>query len=102
MSPELRALANDLVIASGSHTTAKDGMCVMEAVAWVGGGPDSDAPSCACPVIRRFAIRLNDRIDDDDVRTALLMPFVTRLVGSRSTDQGMAYRARLAAAWAIR
>src|SRR5579863_3555840 len=102
MSPELRALAESAVIRSGSHPTPEDGMCIMEAVAWVAGEPHSDAPQCACPSIRRFAIRINDRIDDDALRTQLFRPLVTRLVGSASTGQVRWFRNRLIADWVIR
>jgi len=36
-----------IALASGGHTGIDDGMCVMEAVAYVAGEPWSDAPSCA-------------------------------------------------------
>jgi len=101
-SPLVRPVPEGLVIRKGSHGEFDNGACVMEAVAWVAGERHSDAPICACPVIRRFAININDRIDDDALRTRLFLPLVTRLVGSRSTDRVAAFRARLAADWAIR
>src|ERR1044072_7276238 len=69
---------------SGGHTDPESGLCVMEAVAFVAGEKHSDQPKCACPVIGSFLRTWNDRIPDVDTRTRLLMPFVERLVGSKS------------------
>jgi hypothetical protein len=38
-----------LVLLSGKHKE-NQGMCVMEAVAYVAGEPWSDNPACACPM----------------------------------------------------
>jgi hypothetical protein len=66
---------------SGSHSSREAGVCVMEAVAWAAGEPHSDAPACASPVLTRFMIRLNDRLDDD--RRQQLLPYVLRMIGTR-------------------
>jgi hypothetical protein len=101
--PEIvRSLPKNFLLKAGSHDDFERGACVMESVAWLAGEPFSDAPRCACPVVRTFAMRLNDRIDNDALRTELLLPFVVSMVGSKSTDTVAAYRARLAADWAIR
>ena len=39
-----------LVLQKGAHRSAAEGMCIMEAVAYVAGEPFSDHPSCASPV----------------------------------------------------
>ena len=44
-------LAEVATLSSGGHGGIDEGMCVMEAVAYVAGEPWSDAPACACPVI---------------------------------------------------
>jgi hypothetical protein len=77
-------------------------MCVMEAVAFVAGERHSDHPTCACHVIAPFARLLNDLIDDDELRTRLLVPRVIALVGSRSTTHVEVMRVRLAVDWAFR
>jgi hypothetical protein len=58
-----------------------EGVCLMEAVAWVTGEEHSDQPECACPVLTSAAITFNDRASDYD-RQALI-PAIPALVGSR-------------------
>jgi hypothetical protein len=69
-------------LAKGNHKRAADGVCLMEAVAWMEGEKHSDKPECACPVIGRFAIGINDRLPDEWRQR--LVPFIPRLVGTRS------------------
>ena len=79
----LEAILN-LPLKSGGHKNFKDGMCVMEAVAFVAGEPWSDSPECASPVIAAFLRQYNDRLPNDAVRTELLGPLVEKLVGSKA------------------
>lgn len=71
----------------GAHPSRERGMCLMEAVAWVAGEEQSDAPACASPVLAAFGRSLNDALDDD--RRQELVPLVPLLVGSvdRAADQ---------------
>jgi hypothetical protein len=69
-------------LASGNHESFNDGACLMEAVAYVAGEPHSDHPRCACPVLTRHGIRLNDRFSDEERQ--LLAPLIPRLVGTRA------------------
>src|SRR6266540_3734901 len=71
----------------GNHYERGQGVCVMEAVAWVAGEPHSDHPQCACPVITSFMIKWNDRLLSDAERNRLLKPLVPLLVGTRSTRE---------------
>ncbi len=50
---------DDLVLDKGSHKSAADGMCIMEAVAYFQGQPFTDAPPCVSPILRNFGISLN-------------------------------------------
>jgi hypothetical protein len=75
-------------------------MCVMEAVAYVAGEPWSDHPACACPVITAFAMVINDRLGDDFRQR--LLPYVPRLVNTRSTPEIELRRAYRVADWAVR
>ncbi len=94
---------DSVILTYGSHETREVGMCAMEAVAWLAGEPHSDAPACACPVIARAVIRLNDRIRDDATRTALLRPLLAEIINSRTTDRDvMCRRALVAADMAVR
>src|SRR5688572_23897993 len=70
-----------LSLESGSHANLDDGMCVMEAVAWVAREPWSDHPTCASGVIGAFLRTWNDNLSVDD-RDRLLKPLVPRLVGT--------------------
>src|SRR6478735_8788911 len=86
---------------SGAHSGPDDGMCLLEAVAWVAGEPWSDHPQCVDPVLASFGRAWNDSLSDAD-RTRLLAPFVPRLVGTRSTPEVQDRRAFMAADWAVR
>lgn len=101
MSPVVRSLPTDLSLKRGAHSSPDDGMCVMEAVAYVAGEPHSDAPTCACPVIGAFMRSWNDCLTDAD-RDRILAPYITRLVGSRSTSDVELRRSYLAFDWLIR
>ncbi len=74
-----------LPLGSGSHKNFDDGMCVMEAVAYVAGEPFSDHPKCASPVLSAFLRQFNDRLPNDKLRTELLGPLVPKLVGSKAS-----------------
>jgi hypothetical protein len=105
MSPILEDRLSQLAqrpILHGAHASPDDGMCIMEAVAWVAGEPWSDHPKCACPVISTFLRSWNDAITDDAERTTLMRPLVAKLVGSKSTKAVEQRRADLALDWLIR
>lgn len=91
-------LAN-IVLTSGSHPTSDDGLCLMEAVAYVGGMPHSDHPPCVSPVLAGFGRRLNDVLPDD-VRQDLV-PLIPHLMGTAGDGQDVA-RAYLAMDWLVR
>ena len=78
-----------LNLTHGQHKSPEDGMCLMEAVAYLGGEEHSDQPECACPVISAFGRSLNDRmgvgVEGDALRAKYLVPLAEKLVGSLST-----------------
>jgi len=88
-------------LSSGGHDDMSEGMCVMEAVAFVAGEPWTDSPQCACPVIAAFLRNWNDSLPDDE-RNDLLKDLIPRLVGTRSTPAIEQRRATMAADWLIR
>ena len=47
-------------LSGGSHTTAQDGLCFMEMVAWFAGEKHSDKPACASRVLGTYGIVIND------------------------------------------
>jgi hypothetical protein len=93
---------NTITLSKGSHPSPDAGLCAMEAVAYAAGEPHSDAPQCACPVIAAFVRGLNDAIDDDSRRTALLRHRIPRLVGTRANAATEHARSLLALDWMIR
>ena len=68
----------------GSHESADEGLCAMEAVAWLEGVKHSDSPSCTCPVIAAFVRSINDRMPDSDRQK--LVAYLPRLVGTVSPE----------------
>ena len=89
-------------IGHGAHFSLDDGLCVMEAVAYVAGEPWSDHPTCACPVLGAFMRAWNDGLPTDEDRTRLLRPWVERLVGTKSTKAVEQRRADMALDWFVR
>ena len=64
MTPTLNL--EELTLGSGSHSGPSDGMCVMEAAAYMAGEPWSDHPTCVSPVIAAFLRSWNDSLPDSD------------------------------------
>ena len=77
----VQALA-EFKLARGAHKEPEDGLCFMEAVAWLEGEPHSDQPTCVCPVIGAYIRSLNDFLPDD-LRQKLI-PYLPRVVGTVS------------------
>ena len=89
-----------LSLAHGNHAEQDKKWCALEAVAFLAGEPHSDAPKCACPVLARFVIRLNDRWNDN--RRQQLKPYLPMLLGTRGGPELELRRAYIAADWATR
>jgi hypothetical protein len=85
----------------GAHATREDGMCLMESVAFLAGEDHSDAPACACPVITKLGVWLNDSCHDA-LRQELLADLPWRIVGTRSPGAIERQRGYMAADWAVR
>ena len=80
-------IADDMVLTKGGHFTREEGMCLMEAVAYIGGSGHTDRPDCACPVVTEFAIEVNDNIDDDTIRNAAMKPLIRNILNSDTDDR---------------
>lgn len=61
-----------------------NGACLFDAGMWLVYGKIGDDPPCSCPVIRAYAIGLNDRMDDKTRQ--MLKPFILRVVGNRDPE----------------
>jgi hypothetical protein len=66
------------------HETSEQGLCAMEAVAWLEGLPHSDRPECTCPVIGAYVRSINDLMPDAERQK--LIPYLSRLVGTVSKE----------------
>ncbi len=94
-------LARVEALADGAHDPSDGAMCAMEAVSWIAREPWSDRPTCACPVIGAFMRAWNDGLPDDE-RTALLLPLIPRLVGTKGSSSLENRRVTMAVDWLIR
>lgn len=99
IDPERLAKLNDITLDEGGHKDAADGMCVMEAAAWIAGEKWTDHPSCVSPLLAEFCRDLNDEWDDEQRQR--LKPFVTRVIGTAGDGQDEA-RSYLALDWLVR
>jgi hypothetical protein len=68
-------------LAEGRHSSPEEGLCFMEAVAFLAGDPHSDLPQCACPVLANFGRVINDALDDQS-RDEFLIPLIPLLIGT--------------------
>ncbi len=97
-----------VVLKRGSHSTPEDGMCAMEAVAWMANEPHSDKPVCACPVIASVLRSWNDGMgSDDETRTRIISPLLSKVIGTRvptsaAGDAVLLKRMYLVVDWQIR
>jgi hypothetical protein len=67
---------------TGAHKSIKEGACVMELVSYIADEPWSDNPECACPILTKFAIRINDRANDTQRQS--LKSLIPLLLNSRN------------------
>src|SRR3989442_1035962 len=81
-------ILDSIELKSGSHKSRRNGVCVMELVAWVANEPHSDHPACSSPVITAFLIRLNDRLPHEDrQRLKVLIPVVIGTRANAATEE---------------
>lgn len=67
-------------LGAGRHGRWEDGVCVVEAAAFVAGEPWSDHPECVSPPLAAFLREWNDALDD--ATRQRLRPYVARIVGT--------------------
>jgi hypothetical protein len=82
------------------HERREDGMCIMEAVAYLAGEEHTDRPVCASRLIGQLCIWVNDSADDQ-LRNELLRPLPWRLVGTAAGIRIERKRAYMAVDWAV-
>jgi hypothetical protein len=88
-----------LHLAHGSHADRGDGVCLLEAVAWIAGEPHTDHPVCVSPALAAFGRSLNDVLPDD--KRQQLRQFIPLLPGTAG-DGHDETRGYMALDWLIR
>lgn len=91
----------DIQLSRDAHDDIAQGMCVMEAAAWLAGEDHTDAPKCVSHVIAAFCRSWNDALNDKD-RNRLLKPLIPRLVNTRGDKALEKRRSLMAADWLVR
>ena len=87
-----------LRLEDGSHRP-DEGVCLMEAVAWLAREPHTDHPDCTCPVLGAVGRSLNDCLDVE--RRQRLKPVIPALVGTAGDGHAEA-RGFMAMDWIVR
>ncbi|TIL87518.1 MAG: hypothetical protein E5Y73_25255 [Mesorhizobium sp.] len=80
----LTSLTSEFRLSPGKHSSPAEGMCAMELVAFLDGGPHTDQPRCTSELVSAFVRSINDNMPDD-VRHKLL-PYLPRLIGTVSEE----------------
>jgi len=88
-----------LTLLQGAHARG-NGMCAMEAAAYLAGEAHSDHPICVSPVIAAFMRRWNDR--PGDAERQRLKPLVVQVLHTATGRADEQTRAWLCADWAVR
>ena len=60
-----------VLLKSGAHASPSEGLCVMEAAAWLAGEAHTDHPACVSVVIAAFCRSWNDALPTDADRDEL-------------------------------
>lgn len=93
-----RASHQTVRLSRGKHHSPEHGACVMELASMLAGGPFTDHPRCACPIIGAFLRSYNDWVDDG--RRQDLYSYAAEVVGSRASSGVQAARAERLVDWA--
>ena len=87
---------------SGAHDSRKDGVCAMEAAAWLAGREHTDHPICVSPSIGSFIRSWNDSLDSDEERDRLLKSLLPEILETASTAEIENDRGWMAIDWLAR
>lgn len=97
-----RHVFNKLTLAGGNHTDPGQGVCAMEAVAYVAGEKHSDKPECCDPIIGAFMRAWNDGLPTNADRDKWLKPLIPKLIGTKASKETETQRSWMACDWLIR
>ena len=89
-----------VTLSRGTHSSIKQGACVMELASYLAGETWSDHPRCVSPVIGAFLRRWNDDLDDT-VRQRLLA-YAPRILGTATSESDETRRSWLSVDWLVR
>ena len=98
--PNYDVLLDELHLEKGAHNRREDGLCIMEAAAWLAGQEHTDAPACVSPVLRSFLTSWNDSLDDDTRQR--LKPYAWKVLGTAGDPVADERRAWMATDWLVR
>ena len=102
MSLKMAIDLETLTLTVGLHRKRSDGVCVMEAVAWLAGTDHSDRPVCTSPVLGTFMRQWNDDLPSDADRNRLLKPLLPLLIGTNTGAVDDAARSWMVTDWLVR
>ena len=100
--PGYAGLLERITLSNGAHATREQGMCVMEAIAYIAGRDHSDHPPCASRVITSFLVSWNDALPDNATRDRLLKPLVPLVVDTAGSPALELRRAYMCMDWLLR
>lgn len=80
VTERMREMLGLVKVDHGAHDGREEGMCVMEAVAYIAGEPHSDHPACVSDTITEVMIEANDNLDD--IARQRLLEVVPEIIGS--------------------
>lgn len=72
-------------LTNGTGPSPDKGGCVMQVVAYLWRKEWHDAPVCVLPVLRNFAISVNDNVEDEERQR--LYRLIPRLMGTNPTEE---------------
>ncbi len=88
----MRLDIDKVTLLEGAHDKPADGLCVMEAVAYIAREKHSDHPECVSPVIATFLRSWNDALDTETrQQLKALIPVVMDTAGSPEDEDRRAW-----------
>jgi hypothetical protein len=93
---------SEITLRHGEHTSREEGMCLLEAAAYLAGEKHTDHPQCVCPVLAAFGRSWNDGLESDAERDRLLKPLLPKLINTRGSAALAERRSWMALDWLIR
>src|SRR5262245_15070283 len=91
-----------LSLSKGNHVSFEQGVCAMEAVAYISGEPHSDHPKCASRTITAFLITWNDALPSDADRNRVIRPLLPLVVDTTAGKAIELRRSYMALDWLLR